>query len=62
VSQSLSPIPSNYYSALKDPNWLSAMREEYNALMNQNTWTLAPRLVGANVVMDKWIFLPQIQH
>jgi hypothetical protein len=56
VSQSLSPIPSNYCSALKDPNWLSAMREEYNALMNQNTWTLAPRLVGANVVMDKWIF------
>jgi hypothetical protein len=58
TSQSLSPIPSNYRSALKDPNWLSDMQEEYNALMTQNTWTLVPRPEGANVVSDKWIFLP----
>jgi hypothetical protein len=56
ASQSLSPIPSNYRSALKDPNWLSAMQEEYNALMNQNILTLVPRPTGANVVTGKWIF------
>jgi hypothetical protein len=56
VSQSLSPIPFNYRSALKDPNWLSAMQEEYNTLMTQNTWTLVPRPAGANVVTGKWIF------
>jgi hypothetical protein len=32
------------------------MREEYNALMNQNTWSLVPLPVGANVVTGKWIF------
>jgi hypothetical protein len=32
------------------------MREEYNALMDQNTWTLVTKLAGANVVMVKWIF------
>jgi hypothetical protein len=34
ASHYLSPILSNYRSALKDPNWLSAMREKYNSLMN----------------------------
>jgi hypothetical protein len=56
ASQSLSPIPSNHRSALKDSNWLNAMQDEYNALMNHNTWTLVPRPVGANVMMGKWIF------
>jgi hypothetical protein len=56
ILHSISPIPSDYHSALKDPNWLSAMREEYNALMNQNTWSLVPLPVGANVVTGKWIF------
>jgi hypothetical protein len=32
------------------------MREEYNALMDQNTWTLVPKHASANVVMGKWIF------
>jgi hypothetical protein len=31
-------------------------RDEYNALMNQNTWTLVPKHVGANVVTGKWIY------
>jgi hypothetical protein len=32
------------------------MREEYNVLMNQNTWTLVPKPAGANVVTGKWIY------
>jgi hypothetical protein len=32
------------------------MEEEYDALITNNTWDLVPRLVGSNVVIDKWIF------
>jgi hypothetical protein len=52
----ISSIPSNYRSALKEPNWLNAMREEFNALTTQNTWLLIPRPAGVNVVTGKWIF------
>jgi hypothetical protein len=45
----VSPIPTNYRTTLKDPHWFDAMREEYNALMKQNTWTLVP-------VSGKWIY------
>jgi hypothetical protein len=51
-----SPLPRSYCSALKDPNWLHAMREEFHVLMNQHTWSLVPRPVGANMVTGKWIF------
>jgi hypothetical protein len=57
----ISSTPSTYHGALKDPNWFNAMREEYNALVDQNTWTLVPRLVGANVVTDKWIYRHKYQ-
>jgi hypothetical protein len=32
------------------------MDEEYITLMSNDTWDLVPRLHGANVVTDKWIF------
>jgi hypothetical protein len=57
----VSSTPSTYHGALKDPNWFNAMREEYNALVDQNTWTLVPRLVGANVVTGKWIYRHKYQ-
>ncbi|WVZ90303.1 LOW QUALITY PROTEIN: hypothetical protein U9M48_036613, partial [Paspalum notatum var. saurae] len=52
----VSPVPSNYRSALADPTWHAAMAEEYQALIDNNTWRLVPRTPGANVVMSKWIF------
>jgi hypothetical protein len=56
ASVAISPIPSNYLTALKDLHWFNAMREEYNALMDQNMWCLVPKPAGANVVSGKWIF------
>jgi hypothetical protein len=56
ASVPISPIPSTYHQALKDPNWFNAMSGEYNALMAQNTWSLVPKPAGANVVIRKWIF------
>lgn len=56
VHLSVSPIPTNYRSALADPNWRAAMAEEFKALVDNNTWHLVPRPAGANVVTGKWIF------
>jgi hypothetical protein len=43
----VSPIPKTVRTALRDPLWLTAMQEEYRALMANNTWTLVPRPPGA---------------
>ena len=32
------------------------MTEEYDAILQNRTWTLVPRPVGANIVSGKWIF------
>ncbi|PRQ23920.1 putative RNA-directed DNA polymerase [Rosa chinensis] len=48
--------PSHYKAALKIPAWKQAMQEEYDALMNQNTWTLVPLPPDKNLVPCKWIF------
>jgi hypothetical protein len=52
----ISPIPSSYRQALKDPNWHNAMLDEFNALLRNDTWSLVPCPAGANVVTGKWIF------
>lgn len=56
TSSSPSPVPTNYRSALADANWRAAMMDEYQALVDNNTWQLVPRPPGANVVTGKWIF------
>ena len=55
-TNTISPIPPTYCSALKDPNWHAAMLDEYNALMRNDTWSLVSRPAGVNMVTDKWIF------
>ena len=53
----ISPLSTNYWSVLIDPNWHAAMSDEYKAFMDNGTWSLVPRPPGrANVVSDKWIF------
>lgn len=53
---SISLVPSLVRSALHDPNWLAAMQAEFDALKDNSTWQLVPRLHGANVVFSKWVF------
>ena len=55
-AMSTSPLPANYRSVLADPNWRAAMADEYQALLDNNTWRLVPRPPGANIVIDKWLF------
>jgi histone deacetylase 1/2 len=40
---STSPLPGNYRSVLADPNWRAAMLDEYQALIDNNTWRLVPQ-------------------
>jgi len=56
LTTSISPIPRSHLQALKDSNWKQAMRDEYNALIKNNTWTLVPRPASANVVRCMWLF------
>ncbi|KAK1601123.1 hypothetical protein QYE76_007884 [Lolium multiflorum] len=56
ITHTISPLPSTYRQALKDPNWHAAMLDEYNALLQNDTWSLVPCPAGANVVTGKWIY------
>jgi hypothetical protein len=51
-----SPPPATVRAALRDPDWLAAMQEEFDALQRNGTWTLVPRPPQANVITGKWLF------
>lgn len=48
--------PENYAQASQNSNWIAAMREEYTALLKQNTWSLATPPTGSSVIGCKWVF------
>jgi hypothetical protein len=56
IPPSISPIPKSVRTALRDQSWLTAMQDEYRALMSNRTWELVPRPPGANIVIGKWLF------
>ena len=41
-------IPLSVRAALRDPEWNSAMRDEYDSLRQHGTWELVPRPPSAN--------------
>ncbi|GKD73129.1 ribonuclease H-like domain-containing protein, partial [Tanacetum coccineum] len=53
---SIYPLPNSYVDAFNNPNWQNAMNDEYTALIENNTWTLAPRHAEANIVRCMWLF------
>ncbi|KAK1664324.1 hypothetical protein QYE76_052483 [Lolium multiflorum] len=46
----------SHRDALQEPAWHAAMREEFAALCQNQTWVLVPRPPGVNIVGSKWIF------
>jgi hypothetical protein len=57
----LSPIPTFVRVALADPNWRTAMEDEYGALMSNGTRELVSQPRGSNVVIDKWVFTHKLR-
>ncbi|GKG01342.1 ribonuclease H-like domain-containing protein [Tanacetum coccineum] len=53
---SISPLPKSYNVAFNDSNWQNAMSDEYIALLKNNTWTLVPQPMDANIVRCMWLF------
>ena len=53
---SISPLPTNPLNALHDQNWKMAMKDEYDALIENKTWDLVPRPSNANIIRSLWIF------
>ena len=52
--------PLTVSAAFNDPKWLQAMREEYQALVNNQNWTLVQPTYPVKVVGNKWMF--RIKH
>ncbi|CAM8885574.1 unnamed protein product [Rhodiola kirilowii] len=48
--------PTCFTQATKDPQWRTAMTEEINALLKNQTWVLVPASPMQHVVGSKWIY------
>lgn len=54
VTQNLEP--TNFKTALQDSKWYLAMKEEFEALQKNSTWTLVPPHAAAKIVENKWLY------
>jgi len=53
-------VPSNIHEALTDHKWTQAIKEEMEALLKNETWTLVHLPKGKKTVGCKWVF--SIKH
>ena len=49
-------VPLTAHAALRDPNWLAMMQEEFDAQQRNRTWQLIPCPPHANIISGKWVF------
>lgn len=48
--------PKNFREASKSRLWMDAMREEYDSLIKNDTWTLVQRPPNRNIVDNRWVY------
>lgn len=56
LTEYLDNEPPNFKLALKCPHWIKAMKEEYDALLNNATWDLVPCPKDKKIIGCKWIY------
>ncbi|KAI3674945.1 hypothetical protein L2E82_51782 [Cichorium intybus] len=56
TTTTIAPLPRNPIEALSIPEWNHAMTDEFNALIDNNTWDLVPRRPDMNIIRCMWIF------
>jgi hypothetical protein len=48
--------PQSYGEAVGNPFWESSMQEEYNSLLENQTWDLVPLPSGRKLVRCRWVY------
>jgi hypothetical protein len=48
--------PQSYGEATGNPFWESSMQEEYNSLLENQTWDLVPLPSGRKLVRCRWVY------
>ncbi|GJY76087.1 putative RNA-directed DNA polymerase [Tanacetum coccineum] len=48
--------PTSFTVANNSSEWRQAMKEEYDAIMKNRTWSLVPRASNTNVVDGRWVY------
>jgi hypothetical protein len=48
--------PTCYSNAIPIPKWRNTMQTEFNALLQNQTWSLVPPHPSQNIVGCKWVF------
>ena len=48
--------PKFVEQALQDPKWIVAMKDEFDALERNNTWSLVPLPQNRSTIGCKWVF------
>ena len=48
--------PTSVKVAMADSRWLIAMKSEFPALQDNNTWSLIPAFADMNTIGCKWVF------
>lgn len=48
--------PTSFDDAVKNEGWLTAMKEEMEAISRNNTWELSTLLEGKKAIGLKWVF------
>ncbi|KAH9762199.1 retrovirus-related pol polyprotein from transposon RE1 [Citrus sinensis] len=48
--------PDSVDEALQDTNWFTAMKNEYDKLIENRTWSLVPRIENQKIVRNKWAY------